>query len=159
MSDASHKHVKVHNFLKQNPMGVLSTVSPDGTPWGAAIYYVADEDFNFYFVTRTKTAKYHNLDKTPMAALTVADPASQTTVQVSGRVAKVPVDDYMDIVFDKLAQARPKGDSHWTPPAEKLRGGNYIPLKLTPSKLHYADYGRDKADPHAEYIERIIDGA
>jgi nitroimidazol reductase NimA-like FMN-containing flavoprotein (pyridoxamine 5'-phosphate oxidase superfamily) len=159
MAGTQQKHVKVHDFLKRNPLGVLSTVSPGGEPWGGAIYYVADEDFNFYFVTRTNTAKYHNLDKSPMAALTVADPASQTTVQASGKVSKVPVEDYMDIVFDKLARTRSKGGPHWTPPIEKLRGGNYMPLKLIPDKLHYADYGRDKTDPHAEYIERIIDGA
>lgn len=159
MAGTPHEHVKVHEFLKRNPLGVLSTVSRDGEPWGAAVYYVADEDFNFYFVTRTKTAKYHNLDKTPLAALTVADPTSRTTVQASGRASKVPVEDYMDIVFNKLAKAKPKDDPHWTPPIEKLRGGDYMPYRLTPRKLHYADYKREKTDPHAEYIERIIDGA
>ncbi|HEX5743903.1 MAG TPA: pyridoxamine 5'-phosphate oxidase family protein, partial [Candidatus Saccharimonadales bacterium] len=117
------------------------------------------KDFTFYFVTRSGTAKYHNLDKTPWAALTVADPANQTTVQAAGKVSKVQVEDYMDVVFNKLAKVRPKDDSHWTPPLEKLHEGNFIPYKLTPTKLHYADYKHDKADPHDEYIERIIDGA
>ncbi len=140
-------------------MGVLSTVSPDGTPWGAAVYYVADEDFTFYFVTRAQTAKYQNLDKTPLAALTVADAEEQVTVQASGKVTEVPVEDYMEIVFGRLAKVRPKGDLHWSPPMDKLRAGNYMPLRLEPSKLHYADYRHLKSDMDADYIERIIDGA
>ena len=156
MSSEPHKYQKVHAFLRQHQMGVLSTVSEDGMPWGAAIYYVADEGFNFYFVTRAETFKYQNLDKNPYAALTVADADSQTTVQASGMVTRVPVEDYADIVFDKLAKLRPKDDPHWSPPLSKLHAGNYIPLCLTPSKLNYANYKDRKADIHAEYIEQII---
>lgn len=156
MSDEPHRHHKVHTFLRQHTMGVLSTVSQDGKPWGAAIYYVADENFNFYFVTRTETAKYQNLDSNPHAALTVADPATRTTVQAAGAISRVPVEDYMDIVFHKLADIRPKNDPHWSPPLDKLQEGDYMPLRLTPTKLHYADYSQVKSDPHADYIERII---
>lgn len=137
-------------------MGVLSTVTEDGEPWGSAVYYVADEDFNFYFVTRTKTHKYQNIEKTPWAALTVVDRDSQTTVQVSGNVKKVPVEDYMDVVFTKLAKAKPKGGDHWVPPLSKIHKGNYMPLCLTASRLHYADYGQTKSDSHADYIEKIL---
>jgi general stress protein 26 len=151
-----HKHQKVHAFLKHHPMGILSTVTLDGAPWGSAIYYVADEDFNFYFVTRAKTYKYQNLDKNPRAALTVADIASQTTVQASGNITRVPVEDYMDVVFNKLAKAKPKDNGHWVPPLSKIHEGNYIPLCLTPFKLNYADYSQTKSDPHADYIEKII---
>lgn len=150
------KHHKVHDFLKRHPMGVLSTVSPGGEPWGAAIYYVADQDFNFYFVTRAETSKFQNLDATPLAALTVADPVSQITVQAAGTVSKVPVRDYADIVYNRLAKLRPKDDLHWSPPLSKLHEGNYMPLCLTPSKLHYADYKHVKQDIHADYIESII---
>ena len=138
-------------------MGILSTVSAEGRPWGSAIYYVTDEDFTFYFVTREGTFKYHNLDQQSHAALTVADPDTQVTVQAAGIVSKVPVEEYMDVVFHKLASLRPKGDPHWSPPIEKLKAGNYVPLRLTPSKLQYADYGQLKSDPHVDYIERIID--
>jgi general stress protein 26 len=157
MPDKPHQeHEKVHTFLRQHPMGVLSTVAADGSPWGAAIYYIADEDFNFYFVTRAETSKYHNLDKTPLAALTIADSDSQTTVQVGGTVHALPPDRYMEVVFNKLAKIRPKEDHNWAPPLEKIHAGNYMPLYLVPNKLQYADYGHDKAEIHADYIERII---
>jgi general stress protein 26 len=152
----AHPHQKVHAFLKQHPMGVLSTVSKDGAPWGAAIYYVADEDFNFYFVTRIETFKYQNLDKNPFVALTIADSDSQTTVQVAGKISKVPVEDYMDIVFDKLAKVKPKDDHNWVPPLTKVHKGNFMPLRITPTKVQYANYKDTKQDIHADYIEHII---
>lgn len=137
-------------------MGVLSTVDSDGTPWGSAIYYVADEDLNFYFVTRAETFKYQNLDKTPLAALTVADNESQTTVQVSGKVTRVAAKDYMDIVFDELANIKPKDDNNWVPPLSKIHKGDYIPLCLSPTRLQFADYKGAETDIHADHIEKII---
>jgi len=151
-----HKHQKVHTFLRQHPMGILSTIAANGTPWGSAIYYVADENFNFYFVTRAETFKYQNLDKIPLAALTVADSESQTTVQLTGKITKVPVQQYMDVFFDKFAKIRPKDDYSWAPPLEKIHKGNYMPLCLTPTKLQFADYKNAKPDIHTDCIERII---
>ena len=138
-------------------MGVLSTVSADGKPWGAAIYYVADEDFNFYFVTRAETLKFHNLQAHPYAAITVADNDTQTTVQASGRIEKLPANRYIEIVFNKLAKLKLQSDDpHWMPPPSKIHKGDYMPLYLVPDKLQFADYKHTKADIHANYIEEII---
>jgi len=151
-----HPHQKVHAFLKHHPMGVLSTLSVDGSPWGSAIYYVSDENFNFYFVTRAETFKYKNIEKNSHVALTIADNESQTTVQVAGTISPIPVEDYMEIVFGKLTKVRPKDDNNWAPPLAKIRKGNYMPLCITPSKLQYADYKHIKSGPHSSYIENII---
>lgn len=156
MASEHHTHHKVHDFLRQHPMGVLSTVDDDSKPWGSAVYYVADADFNFYFVTRVETAKFENVTARPFVALTIADPDSQTTVQVAGEISKVPVHEYMATLFDKLANIRPNGDYNWAPPVNKIHAGNFMPLKLTPTKLQYADFGHKKSDVHADYIEHII---
>ena len=138
-------------------MGILSTVSSDGTPWGSAVYFVVDNDFKFYFVTRTGTLKFENVEANPKAALTIADSASQVTVQLTGTVSRVPVKEYFDVIFDKLGDIRPEGDNSWSPPIAKVHEGNYMPLCLTPVKLQYADYGHRKPDsPHHDYIEQII---
>ena len=151
-------HKEVFNFLHQHPMGVLSTITDNGAPWGSAIYYVADEDFNFYFVTRMETFKYQNLDKMPLAALTIADSESQTTVQATGTISQLPVKDYADIVFGKLAKIKPDDDYTWMPPIAKIQKGNYMPLRLTPTKMQYANYMDKKLqnDIHAQYIKHII---
>lgn len=137
-------------------MGVLSTVSDDGKAWGSAIYFMADDNFNFYFVTRADTFKYKNLEKHPIAALTIADEPSQTTVQASGSITRVPVDQEFDIIFRKLEANKPKNDIDWVPPVYKIHKGDYMVLCLTPQKLQFADYKHFKTDIHHDYIETII---
>lgn len=137
-------------------MGVLSTISADGTPWGAAIYYQADKDLSFYFVTRSETYKYQNIDKNPHAALTITDPDAQITVQLTGIVSNMPVKKYMDVFFDKFAKLRPDDDYQWAPPIEKVHKGSYIPLQLTPTRLQYADYGKHRIEVNGDYSEQII---
>lgn len=149
-------HHKVYHFLRMHHMGVLSTVGEDGSPWGAAIYFVADEDFTFYFVTRAETYKYQNLAARPAVALTVADEPSQTTVQLSGIVSPLPYEDYLDVVFRKMSQIRPHDDEEWMPPVDKLRKGNFMPLVLKPTKMQFADYKNKPSSEHSDYIQHII---
>lgn len=156
-NNSEHPHQKVHTFLRHHHMGILSTVSTDGKPWGSAIYFIHDEAFKIYFVTKAETYKYQNLDANPYVALTVADEADQTTVQLAGTVAPLPFEDYTDVVFRKMPQQiHPAHDLEWMPPLSKLRAGNYMPLVLTPAKLQYADYKHVKSDKHADYIEQIL---
>jgi len=155
MKKSADEFKKVYSFLRKHPMGVLSTSGSEGTVWGAAIYYLTDEDLNIYFVTRTGTFKYQNIEAQPFAALTVVDSEDQTTVQLSGSIDRMPINKYMDVFFDKFADLRPEGDYQWAPPIDKVHEGNYMPLQLTPSRLQYADYGR-RIEVHGDYIEQII---
>lgn len=147
---------QTYEFLKRHHLGVLSTVASDSWPWGSAIYYVVDEKLNIFFVTRKETYKYQNLQKSPYAALTVTDEEKQITVQLAGEISKVPVEDYMDIIFNKLGSIHPNNDINWSPPIEKVHKGDYIPLRITPSKLQYADFKKPTTDPDHEYIEKIL---
>ncbi|MBC7581538.1 pyridoxamine 5'-phosphate oxidase family protein [Aeromicrobium sp.] len=156
MTTATAEHKRVQDFLKKHQMGVLSTAGEAGTAWGAAVYFVTDDDLNIYFVTRTGSFKYKNIEAQPFAALTVADGETQTTVQLSGPVSRMPINKYMDIFFDKFAAMRPDGDYHWAPPVDKVHEGNYMPLQLTPTHLQYADYGNRRIEAHGDYIEQII---
>lgn len=143
-------------FLHRHHTGVLSTISEHNRPWGAAIYFAVDDDFNIFFVTRKETYKGKNLEAHPYAALTVVDEATQTTVQASGKVSKVPVDQYVEVVFNKLAAIQLKDDINWAPPIMKVHEGDYIPLQLTPDKLQYAVFSELKNDIHDDYIHKII---
>jgi nitroimidazol reductase NimA-like FMN-containing flavoprotein (pyridoxamine 5'-phosphate oxidase superfamily) len=149
-------HQKVYEFLKHNPMGVLATVSSDGKPWGAAVYFVVDQDLTIYFVTRADTFKYQNIEERPFASLTVVDEEHQRTAQMAGEVTKLPYEQYMDIFFGRLEKVAREETDGWAPPLHKVHAGNYIPLVLKPTKLQYADYGQRESDSHADYIEEII---
>lgn len=150
------EHQEVAKFLQRVHTGILSTVDTDGKPWGSAVYFVIDDDFNTYFVTRVGTKKYQNILAHPDIALTVVDSDSQTTVQIAGPVSKLPAHEYKDIVFDKLASLRPKHHENWAPPIEKVHQGDYIALKISPTTLQYSDYSKAYTDYNQNFIEKII---
>lgn len=137
-------------------MGILSTVSEDGKPWGSAIIFAVDEDLNFFFMTRSGTLKFKNIAKNPHAALTIADEEQQTTLQAAGNISRVAAKDYIDIVFKKLASVKPRGDFQWIPPVIKVHNGDYMILQFTPTKLQYGDFKQNKTDVRSDYIEQVI---
>ncbi|MEO7364205.1 MAG: pyridoxamine 5'-phosphate oxidase family protein [Candidatus Saccharimonadales bacterium] len=156
MKQNTPEYRRVHEFLKKHQSGVLSTAGDAGSVWGATVYFVTDDDLNIYFVTRTGSFKYKNIQTQPFAALTVSDGEAQITVQLSGEVSQMPINKYMDIFFDKFAAMRPEGDFDWAPPVDKVHEGNYMPLQLTPSRMQYADYGKRRIEVRGNYIEQIL---
>lgn len=154
-NDIQDVKARAIQFAKEHPMGVLSTVSANGKPWGSAIYYVTDEELNCFFVTRAETAKYKNIKGNPRVALTVADSATQATLQISGTISHVPAKDIIEVVFKKLAAVKPKNDANWLPPVIKVHKGDWMVLQLTPVKVQYADFKEMKSDIHDEYIHEV----
>ncbi len=84
-----NKRKDAHDFLQSQRVGVLATVSPDGDPYAAAIYFTVDPSFDVLFLTKTQTKKADNLEHNKHAMLVVYDPATQTTVQLTGLVSKI----------------------------------------------------------------------
>lgn len=156
MSIVFDERAKALAFLRKHPMGILSTVSSDNTPWGSAIYYVAEDDFACYFVTRSESQKFKNIDQNPAVALTVADEPTQTTVQIAGRLQKVPAREVIDVVFKKLAHIKPPHDIDWLPPVIKVHEGDWMVLELTPTHVQYADYRQNKKEVSDSYITKIL---
>lgn len=153
MSDSRHK---AYNFLKQHSMGVVSTSDKDGKPWGSAVYYIVDEEFNVYFVTRAETNKYQNIKHNTGVSFTVADASTKTTIQLKGEVNEISASDYMNNLFDKFMKVRHQDNHNWSPPINKLHAGSFMPLRIKPTYLQYADYGRQSTDVDHNYIEQII---
>jgi nitroimidazol reductase NimA-like FMN-containing flavoprotein (pyridoxamine 5'-phosphate oxidase superfamily) len=61
----------IHGLLRQQQLGVLSTVG-EGAPYASLIAYaVSDDDRRLYFVTPRATRKFANLSATPNVALLV----------------------------------------------------------------------------------------
>lgn len=143
------------DFLRKHPMGVLSTVSKDGKPWGAAIYFVADEDLNCYFAVRNATHKYKNLTANKHAAITVADSTTQSTVQIAGSIERVPAKDTLDVVFKRLAGLKPKHATDWMPPIIKVHEGDWVVLRLKPAYAQFANFASHKKFPDDQYLTQV----
>jgi uncharacterized protein YhbP (UPF0306 family) len=84
----------VLNFLKSdsNITAVLGTVSADGLPRTALIYYSIDDVFTLYFLTVSNTQKYKNLLENPHVAITIGFGPAQTSVQGIGIAEALEID-------------------------------------------------------------------
>jgi len=80
---------EVYRYLQPLAIAVLSTVNPKQHPYAALIYFIVDNDLNFYYLTKSDTNKSHNLKKNHHAALTIIDPLSPKTIQTTGSASEV----------------------------------------------------------------------
>lgn len=156
MNSRQQAETKTLDFIAEHPLAVLSTSSEKAVPHGAAIFAVVDEHFNFYFLTRSRTKKYANLQQKPIAALTFADRDQQITVQVEGTTAEVREATTIDMVFKKLARIRTPNDIDWLPPVAKLQHGNYIVIRLVAQSVRIADFKKFKSHDSTEYFTDIL---
>lgn len=134
------KRKEAYDFLTSHKFAVLSTADKDGRPWGATIYYIVDEDFNFYFFTRAQSKKYRNIQERPEVAITISDNGEQTTVQAAGMVSEVPLGPEHDHAFRLLSLIHPPGQFEWIPPVTKIQNGEMLLLKLAPQHMRFSDF-------------------
>ncbi len=154
MSIDPAKQGKVLKFVNDNPVAVLSTAA-DNKPWGSPVYVVADELLNFYFVTRSSTAKYKNFKNNPAVALTIVDGQELQAVQLSGEVAELEPGEHRHKLFQELDKVHPEGVGEgWLPPVAELESGTYAMCKVTPRFLQFADFspGTSSSTGHIEPI-------
>ena len=76
---------EVTDFLKKNNTAVIATVW-EGEPYASTIHYVADEDFNIYFLSHRNTAKYLNVSSHQRAAIVVGAGPKHISIQAKGIV-------------------------------------------------------------------------
>ena len=62
---------RLQDFLRHHTTMSLATVSPEGLPQSAAVFYAADERLNLYFLSSPNSRHCCNLKKNPHAAITV----------------------------------------------------------------------------------------
>src|SRR5688500_4360080 len=80
---------RLRKWLKEHRHATLSTVSASNKPHAAAIYYVTDDDLNFYFVTDNTSRKYKHIKARPSVAMTITHVEQQLTAQLTGRASEV----------------------------------------------------------------------
>lgn len=131
---------RIYEFLMDNPVGVLATVTPDNNPHAVMVYFSLDKDFNLYFLTKTGTRKYHNLQHNNHCVLLVAEPSRKITVQVTGEAQEI-TDSY---TINRVAGAILTISSHigktGLPPVTKIDRGVYAAFQIIHSQVLMAIY-------------------
>jgi general stress protein 26 len=141
-SISTESNQRILSFLKHHPIGTLSTVTPDGDPHGAVIYYSIDDDFTVRFTTKRKTRKFDNLTFRNRAMLVVYEAVSQTTVQITGLVEEITDEVEAQAEFRQMLGASMETSEAGLPPISKLYAGNYVALRLKPVQIRMAIFAR-----------------
>jgi len=129
----------VLEFIKKNKLAVLSTVDDQGLPHAAPVYYMTDEQLNFYFMTATQTAKHTNILKRHFVSLMIVDAKTNETLQVKGQASESPsqVTDVLQMLAEKLNQ----GDEFpETIPFMSYKKSEKMAIKIVPTEIKMRRY-------------------
>lgn len=139
---SNESNQRILSFLKQHTAGTLSTVTADGDPHGAVIYYSIDDEFIVRFTTKRKTRKFDNLTFRNRAMLVVYEASSQTTVQVMGIVEEISNEAEAQAEFKHMIAASMDTSETGLPPISKLYAGAYVAMRLKPLQIRMAIFAR-----------------
>ncbi len=151
----SDKQKRIRDFLSKNPIGVLSTVTPDGDPHGAVIYFVLDEDFTASFLTRSGTRKSDNIKHQEHVTLTVYEPKSQTTAQIVGHATEITDNDTVNSIASEVLKVSLKTSEAGIPPITKLEAGSYNAFSIQPVQINMAVYKKPDSGGYTQLFDSI----
>lgn len=130
---------EVKEFVEDHEIAVLSTLSRQGHVEGATIYYRFSHGY-FYILTKSESAKAHNMLAHPQVALTIFDAAAIKTVQMQGR-AQIEADLHTKrIMFDSLVRPRSYNGDQLMPPVTQLPAGSFILFRIRLTRVQYTNY-------------------
>lgn len=147
-------------FLQQpdNLTAVIGTCE-NQQPHSATVYYVVDEDLNFFFLTATHTTKYNQLIDNHKASIVVGFGPTYVTMQGHGDTALLPKGSPEEDHTLALIKNRLLGAKHTWPIFQltAFDSESIAVFKLTPTALSLLNLESDnglKVD--SETIQKII---
>ena len=127
-------------FAKDHTAGVLATVSNDGAPHASIIYFVSDDSFNVYFLTKIGSRKYDSLKSNPQAAFTLGRQDIPQTLQIEGLVTELTSDSDRDAHIPDLMNIL-ANVSFGMVPAAKMDGDLTV-MHLKPTWIRWGDFSK-----------------
>lgn len=146
---------RIYDFLRLKPIGVMSTSLPNGNPHGSVIYYCIDQQFTIKFLTKSKTRKYENLKQHDQVVITVFEPETQTTAEISGKAVEVTESVEINSIAGSILAASMKTSGAGLPPISKLDAGEYVAFKIVPEQIKMAVYARPDPGDYTSLFETI----
>jgi len=127
---------KFLEFLKNNNVAVISTVSPDNQPMSAIIYYIVDDNFNFYFMSKN-TRKVQNIEMNNKVALQIGNGNAPVGAQIHGEAGKIIGDAEFDEKRDQLIQSLLH--NKFSPPIFEIEGEEFVIYNIKPTWMRWLD--------------------
>lgn len=127
-------------FLLNHEVATLSTVGEDGCPYGAVVFYVADNNGHIYIVTKDQTTKAKNIDYYPMVGFTIHDLEKMQTLQLQG-VAHVETDpNITSNIYKTILNPHSKYSQFKSAPIKRMPTGDYEVIVIQPTISKFSDH-------------------
>ncbi len=111
----------VLEFIKNNRLGVLATVSPNHMPEAAFVYYGSDEELHIYCCTFKDSRKFHNITSNKRVAFVIGQEIRAMTLQLEGTARIISNSKEKTEVMEKYAKkATANPESVFFPPLVSL---------------------------------------
>lgn len=128
-------------FLDSHYVAVLSTVKEGNLPHASTIYFYADKECNFYFLTRDMTKKFYNIRYNGHVSLVISDKDTLESVQIEGIAVEVNYSqEYASQVKELTEKLKRNGYSWEQIPLNHITDGYYVFIKITPHSIKWLDY-------------------
>jgi uncharacterized protein YhbP (UPF0306 family) len=141
----------VKQFLSERRVMVLAT-SDSEFPWICNVYYVVDEELNFYFLSYSHTIHVKQMLENDKVAVTVADSDQipendKRAVQVGGKIERVSDVEKIKWFIDNWTKTPEKY------PADELAVDEKRAVyRVTPKKFKYFDTKMFPDGEHCQFI-------
>ncbi len=142
-------------FMREHPIGVVCSVTPDGDPHGVVVYYTVDENLTVRFLTKVRTRKYDNLKHNSHLMLVVFDARTQTTLTLTGVAVEYAGLDAIHEVARAVFTVPQTTSDNGPPPIAKLVAGAYTTFMIEPAQIRMAAYGRPQTGDYDELFESV----
>lgn len=121
-------------------LGVISTVNEDAgpKPQSATVYYVCNDALDIFFVTRSSSRKYKNIQTNPQVSFVITNEHPPKTMQFEGTASEV-TDPEEQIKYYDMLMARATS-SNPMPPVTQIATGELVFLKITTMWARFGDF-------------------
>lgn len=142
MDNPRDRKLTAFEFLCDNRLGVLSSVSPkDHAPQASLIYYVVDGK-NIYFVTTKQSRKIENITQNNRVSFTIFSEIPPLELQVEGTTEFVANQDKKSHISKIYMENANKNNEtlHWPPILKLPNDEGFHFVKITVSYFKYSDF-------------------
>ena len=145
---------KALEFLRERNTMVVSTVSDSGEPQASTVYFMADDNFNIYFLTFKESRKCENLKSNGKIAFVVGTGPEVVTIQGGGNAEFL--DEKEAQVFYELIE-KVSFKSPWQWPVTLLAKEGFCTFKIKPIWMVWLNLHKEQyPDIASEEFYKII---
>lgn len=130
---------EISEFIKSHATAVIATVDANSQPSTSTIFYAVSKHDEIWFLTKSGTTKFQNLEQNNKAALTILDSHQPKAVNISGSVIEVVEGDKRDEIVQTITKISNE-TLHDYAPIIKLHKGAFRSMRFIPSQAILTDY-------------------